>query len=68
MLDLNGWDWALLIGGGYLALVSLVRLMRRRHDAIVQEVRAEVEMESRRQQMERKRERASRDEKRPKAA
>lgn len=54
MSHMNGWDWALLVTGGYLALVTLVRLMRRRRDAVLEEISVQAAAEKRRQQAEKK--------------
>jgi len=50
MLNLNAWDWVLLAVGVYLAITSLVMLMRSRRDQILAELAATAEEERRRQQ------------------
>jgi len=52
MPKLEVWEWILLAVGAFLAVSSLVRLMQRRRDIILQEVRDQAEFESRRQKME----------------
>lgn len=49
---MDGWDWALLAGAGYLALIALVRLMRHRRDAVLTELGHQAELEKHRQQEE----------------
>jgi hypothetical protein len=53
MPAIDGWEWVLLVGGAYLAVINLVRLMNRRRDAILDEIRTQAELEARRQQFER---------------
>ncbi len=42
MADMNLWDGAILVAAAYVAVMSLVRLMRARRDALVAEVRGEM--------------------------
>jgi type II secretory pathway pseudopilin PulG len=42
MANLDGWDMALLAVAAYIAVVSLVRLMRARRRAVVAELQREV--------------------------
>ena len=42
MADMTAWDVAILLIAAYCAVVSLVRLMRMRRDAIVAQLQAEV--------------------------
>lgn len=55
MPEMDWWDWILLAAAGYLAVVTLVGLMRHRRDAILSELSSQAERESRRQAIERKR-------------
>jgi hypothetical protein len=49
MANLDGWDWALLVVGAYVAVVSLVRLMRGYRDALLGQLRDQIEQEQLRQ-------------------
>jgi hypothetical protein len=51
MTNMEVWDWLLLGGALYVALTSLVVLMRRRRDEVLAELEAQahVERERRRQ-------------------
>lgn len=49
MPRLEIWEWMLLAAAGYVALSSLVTMMRRRRDAVVDELTWQAEMERRRQ-------------------
>jgi hypothetical protein len=49
---MDGWQWLLLIAGAYVAVITLVRLMNRRRNVILEEIRAHAELESRRKQLE----------------
>ena len=49
---MDGWDVALLVAAGYVALVTLVRLMIRRRNQMLDELRSELEKEKRRKQAE----------------
>jgi hypothetical protein len=40
---MDRWDIFLIVGAAYLAIVSLVRLMTARRDAVVKELRAQIE-------------------------
>jgi hypothetical protein len=50
---MDGWEWILLAGGAYVAVTTLVRLMNRRREAILEEIRAQAEVEARQRQFER---------------
>jgi hypothetical protein len=54
---LNGWDVAILLLAGYLAIILLVRLMRQRRDELVRELQKEVTLEQLKQKAERRRQR-----------
>jgi heme exporter protein D len=60
MPDMGVWDWVLLFGAAYIAVTSLVILMRRRRDEVLAELDAQVERE-------RKRQRAREDSRSPKS-
>lgn len=51
MPELEIWEWVLLGAAGYLALTALVTLMRRRRDAIVDELSWHADMEKRRKKI-----------------
>lgn len=51
MPRLEMWEWLLLAAAGYLALTTLVTLMRRRRDVIVEELSWQADLESRRQSL-----------------
>jgi hypothetical protein len=42
MSDMTAWDVAILLIAAYCAVVTLVRLMRARRDAVVAELQSEV--------------------------
>lgn len=45
---MDGWDIALLVAASYVAVSSLVRLMRQRRDELSVEMRRQLEAEQRR--------------------
>jgi hypothetical protein len=49
---MDGWDVALLAMAGYVALVTLVRLMIRRRDQLLDELRRKVKQEKQRKEVE----------------
>ena len=49
---MDGWDVALLVVAGYVALVTLVRLMIRRRNQMLDEFRRELRKEKRRKEAE----------------
>jgi hypothetical protein len=57
MFGMDAWDTVLLAAGGYLAVITLVRLMRRRRDVIIEDLSREVELAKERLKDERKKER-----------
>ena len=56
MMGMDVWDLMLLAAGGYVALITLVRLMQRRQDVIIDELTEQVALEQRRLKAERKKE------------
>jgi hypothetical protein len=50
LLGLEGWELAIIAGSGYVAVMALVRLMRRRHAAIVQDLARQIDVERQRRQ------------------
>ena len=42
MAEMNAWDVAILLVASYIAVIALVRLMRRRRDAAIAQLQAEV--------------------------
>ena len=52
MGNMDGWDVALLVVAGYVALVTLVRLMIRRRNQMLDEFRSELKKEKRRKEAE----------------
>jgi len=52
MGNMDGWDVALLVVAGYVALVTLVRLMIRRRNQMLDEFRSELRKGKRRKQAE----------------
>jgi hypothetical protein len=48
MLDIDGWDWALLAVAGYVALVSLARLMQTHRAVVLRQWQERIEQETRR--------------------
>ena len=59
MSNLDGWDWAILAVAGYVAVSSLVRLMRSHHDRVVGQLREQIEQEAVRQQKHRRKTRST---------
>jgi dTDP-D-glucose 4,6-dehydratase len=51
MPNMETWEWLLLGGAGFIALNSLVGLMRRRRDVVVDELSWQAEMERRKQSL-----------------
>jgi heme exporter protein D len=64
MGNLDGWDVALLVVAGYVALVALVRLMIRRRDQMLSEFRRKLKKEKQRKEAEER----DRQHRRPQAA
>ncbi len=62
---MEAWDIALLAGGGYVAVVTLTRMMLRHRHEVMVKLSADVERERREQ---RAREKANRDERPAEAA
>ena len=54
MFGMDAWDAVLVAAGGYLAVITLVRLMQRRRDAIIEDLSREVELAKERTKRERK--------------
>jgi hypothetical protein len=54
MTNLTAWDGAILAVAVYIAVVSLVRLMRVRRDAIVAQLQTEVAEQRERQRLEKR--------------
>ena len=52
MGNMDGWDVALLVVAGYVAIVTLVRLMIRRREQMLAKFRREVEKEKARREAE----------------
>ena len=42
MAEMNAWDVAILLVAAYVAVLALVRLMRRRRDAVIAQLQTEV--------------------------
>ena len=49
MLNMPLWEWGLLFAGGYIAIMSLTRLMQAKRAELVEELTAEVQAEQARQ-------------------
>lgn len=45
---MDGWDIAILIVAGYIALVALIRLMAVRRDIYTQELKTQIQQEQQR--------------------
>ena len=54
MANLTAWDGAILAVAVYIAVISLVRLMRVRRDAIVAQLQTEVVAQQERQRQEKR--------------
>lgn len=52
MGSMDGWDVALLALAGYVAVVTLVRLMIRRRDQLLEELRRKLKKQRQRKQAE----------------
>ena len=57
MFGMDAWDAVLLAAGGYLAVITLVRMMSRRRDAILEDLSREVELAKERSKEQKKIER-----------
>ena len=49
MFNMDGWDVAVALIAGYVAVTTLVRLMIAKRDAVVERLRGEIEAEQARQ-------------------
>ena len=56
MAEMNAWDVAILLVAAYIAVLTLVRLMRRRRDAVIAQLHTEVAAQQGRKRTERRRE------------
>ena len=56
MIEMSTLDLLLLATAAYLAVITLVRLMRRRREGIIKDLTKEVELEQQRLKEERKKE------------
>ena len=56
MPNMDVWDWVMLGLGGYVALTSLVIMMRRRRDEVLAELAKDVEVARERKRQEELRE------------
>ena len=54
MAEIGTWDWVLLAIAAYLAITTLVRLMRNRRDSVLDDLIGRAELEKRRQALEQK--------------
>ena len=50
MLNMDVWDWLLLVGATFVAVGSLVNLMRRRRDHVLADLDARAKAERERKQ------------------
>lgn len=50
MPDREVWDWILMAGAAYVAITSLVILMRRRRDEVLAQLDAQAQLERQKQQ------------------
>lgn len=51
MPNMQPWDWVLLVIGAYIAVASLLKLMRNRRDQILAELTAQAAAEQARQKL-----------------
>jgi hypothetical protein len=56
MAEMNAWDVAILLVAAYVAVLTLVRLMRRRRDTVIAQLQTEVASQLVRQRADRPRE------------
>ncbi|MFV1981510.1 MAG: hypothetical protein ACC655_10185 [Rhodothermia bacterium] len=56
MYGLDAWDAALLAMGGYVSVITLVRMMRRRREGLVDDLMEQVKVEKKRLQEKKRRE------------
>lgn len=56
MANLTAWDMGILAVAVYIAVISLVRLMRARRDVVVAQLQTEVAEQQERQRLEKRRE------------
>ncbi len=59
MGSMDGWDVALLVVAGYVAVVTLVRLMVRRRDQMLDEFRRDVAKEKARRELDQRKQQQS---------
>jgi hypothetical protein len=52
MENITGWDIALLVVAGYVAVMSMARLMLRRRDQLLAEFREQIKAEKKRKEAE----------------
>ena len=50
MINMPLWEWGLLFAGGYIAIMSLTRMMQAKRAELVEELSAEVQAAQARQQ------------------
>lgn len=55
MPSMNGWDIALFTAAAYIAVIAMVRLMRRRHERRQADLRQHIDLEKRRIKLEKRR-------------
>jgi hypothetical protein len=58
---MDGWDVALLVVAGYVAIMALVHLMIRRRDQMVEQFRKEMDKEKKRREAEERKRRFQRE-------
>lgn len=47
MLGMDVWDIAIFLAAGYLAVITLARLMRRHRDRLTRDLRRQIELQKR---------------------
>ena len=60
MVDINGWQLALLVLAAYFSTVTLVRMMQNRRDQVVSDLQRQVALVLRQRKTKRKKKRGSR--------
>lgn len=59
MANMDSWDWALLAVAGYVAVVSLVRLMSNHRDKVLSQFRKQINQEGMRKPRKRRKQKST---------
>ncbi len=59
MANMDSWDWALLAVAGYMAVLSLVRLMSHHRDKVLSQFRKQINQEEMRKPRKRRKQKST---------